>query len=203
MPRRQAQLHCQVPCGIFDDKARIGELNEHCTTITKAMTQVPSFVGYDTSDASDLELTPGLQVNNLAGKTDAQSLNQSVRWITAKEDHANKILTLVGDYFLAQRVVDVSRLVCLAEVALITRFCCVTGCGRRFEAQAGGLSGFFGEAPSSDESRCVAALSLCSEPLDARLTALKIRPAMKTKQTTDPVQAESLRAKIHDLGHLY
>eukprot|EP00035_Acanthoeca_spectabilis_P022098 m.441979 g.441979 ORF g.441979 m.441979 type:complete len:160 (+) comp18732_c0_seq1:76-555(+) len=137
MPRRQAQLHCQVPCGIFDDKARIGELNEHCTTITKAMTQV----------------------NNLAGKTDAQSLNQSVRWITAKEDHANKILTLVGDYFLAQRVVDVA----------------------------------------AGDSKLKREAYLDSLEKHHRV----MRAAMKTKQTTDPVQAESLRAKIHDLGHLY
>lgn len=48
-----------------------------------------------------------LQINDFAGKGDAQSLNQSVRWITTKEDHASKIITTVSEYFLAQRVQDV------------------------------------------------------------------------------------------------
>ena len=40
LPRRQAHSHCQVPCGIFDDKARVSALKEDCATITKAMNQV-------------------------------------------------------------------------------------------------------------------------------------------------------------------
>jgi nickel superoxide dismutase len=36
---------------------------------------------------------------------DAQSLNQSCRWISTKDEHANKIISTTAEYFLAQRVV--------------------------------------------------------------------------------------------------
>ena len=32
--------HCQVPCGIFDDPARVSELKEDAATIRKAMVQI-------------------------------------------------------------------------------------------------------------------------------------------------------------------
>lgn len=74
--------HCQVPCGIYDDAARIDRMYEDATTIEKAVTQI----------------------NELAGKTDAQSANQLTRWITTKEDHASNIITVVAEYFLTQKV---------------------------------------------------------------------------------------------------
>ena len=40
----------------------------------------------------------------LAGKTDAQSLNQSTRWVMNKEQHAQSIITTISDYYLTQRV---------------------------------------------------------------------------------------------------
>jgi nickel superoxide dismutase len=77
-----ASAHCQMPCGIYDDPARIASLKEDAATITKAITNI-------------IELAP---------KQDAQSLNQATRWIATKEDHASDIITVVAEYFLAQRV---------------------------------------------------------------------------------------------------
>lgn len=55
LPSQATRNHCQVPCGIFDDKAKIAELQQHTTTIAKAINQVQT----------------------LAAQKDAQSLNQS------------------------------------------------------------------------------------------------------------------------------
>lgn len=74
--------HCQVPCGIYDDHARIHQMLEDSKTIIKA---------------SKL-------IRELEGKTDAQSQNQRVRWIMNKEKHAQNIISTISDYFLTQRV---------------------------------------------------------------------------------------------------
>ena len=75
--------HCQVPCGIYDDAARIMQIKEDINTIEKAMKQI----------------------NNLTlGETTAQNMNQLVRWINTKEEHANFIQATITDYFLAQRI---------------------------------------------------------------------------------------------------
>ena len=58
--------HCQVPCGIYDDAVRIVQIEEDITTIRKAMNMI----------------------NDLSGKSDAQSLNQITRWVTTKDQHA-------------------------------------------------------------------------------------------------------------------
>lgn len=79
---RRADAHCQVPCGIYDDAARIKFLKEDATTIAKAITSI----------------------TDLAGKNDAQSFNQGARWVTTKEDHASHIITVVSEYFLTQKV---------------------------------------------------------------------------------------------------
>ena len=79
---RVALAHCEVPCGIYDDKARIARLHEDATTIAKAMKSI----------------------NELAGKHDAQSLNQATRWINTKEAHASHAIEVVAEYFLTQRV---------------------------------------------------------------------------------------------------
>lgn len=78
----QAHAHCQVPCGIYDDPARFTELKEHVTTISKAMAQIAE----------------------LAGKSDAQSLQQLSRWVANKESHAQEVQQIALDYFLAQRI---------------------------------------------------------------------------------------------------
>lgn len=77
-----AQAHCQLPCGIYDDHARYEAMLEHVATLEK-------------SDKMIAELT---------GKTDAQSQNQLVRWIMNKEDHSQKIISVICDYFLTQRI---------------------------------------------------------------------------------------------------
>lgn len=78
--------HCQVPCGIYDDAARVTRMYEDAATIEKAM----------------------LQMEDLAGKTDAQSGNQFARWAATKENHASNIITIVAEYFLTQKVKPVA-----------------------------------------------------------------------------------------------
>lgn len=74
--------HCQVPCGIYNDAVRIVQIEEDISTVRKAMNMI----------------------NDLAGQSDAQSLNQISRWVRTKEDHAQKVQETVLNYFLAQRV---------------------------------------------------------------------------------------------------
>ncbi len=80
--RPLAVAHCQVPCGIYDDHARITAMLQDTTTIAKAMDQI----------------------TELAGKQDAQSFNQASRWVMTKEQHAERIQTTIAQYYLAQRV---------------------------------------------------------------------------------------------------
>lgn len=79
---RSARAHCQVPCGIYDDAARIARMKEDANTIGKAI------------DA----------IGALAGEHGAKSVNQAVRWVAAKEDHASHIIEVVSEYFLTQKV---------------------------------------------------------------------------------------------------
>merc|ERR1719334_2054422 len=48
-------------------------------------------------------------INQLSGSTDPQSMNQLVRWITVKEDHATKIQKTTSEYFLTQKVKPKSK----------------------------------------------------------------------------------------------
>ena len=77
-----AEAHCQVPFGIYNDGARVEAMLEDAATVVKA-----------TKMLAELE-----------GKTDAQSVNQSTRWVLNKEEHAQKIISTISDYFLTQRV---------------------------------------------------------------------------------------------------
>jgi nickel superoxide dismutase len=74
--------HCQVPCGVYGDSARFTQMLEDQTTIAKAIAQI----------------------SDLAAKKDAQSANQLARWVSTKEDHANKIQKIIAEYFLTQRI---------------------------------------------------------------------------------------------------
>lgn len=74
--------HCQVPCGIYDDSARVNAMLEDVETTAKATKLI----------------------NDLAGKKDAQSANQIARWVMNKEKHAQNIIATISDYFLTQRV---------------------------------------------------------------------------------------------------
>lgn len=82
LPAQQVFAHCQIPCGIYDDHARVAAMLEDAATVEKSVTLI----------------------NELAGKSDAQSQNQLVRWIMNKEEHAQKIISTISDYFLTQRV---------------------------------------------------------------------------------------------------
>lgn len=77
-----ALAHCQIPCGIYDDHARIQAMLEDVATVEKSIKSM----------------------NKLAGKTDVQSQNQMVRWVMNKEKHSQNIISTIGDYFLTQRV---------------------------------------------------------------------------------------------------
>lgn len=77
-----ALSHCQVPCGIYNDHARVDQMLEDATTVIKA----------------------GHMISELAGKTDAQSANQMSRWVMNKEKHAQNVISTISDYFLTQRV---------------------------------------------------------------------------------------------------
>jgi nickel superoxide dismutase len=74
--------HCEIPCGIYDDHARIHEIHEHITTIEKSMMKIT-------------ELSKEEKVN----------YNQVVRWIQNKEQHAQKIQDTVNTYFMTQRII--------------------------------------------------------------------------------------------------
>ena len=74
--------HCQVPCGIFDDPAIVAEIQQACATIRKSM----------------------IQIVELEAEKSAQNFNQMVRWVNTKEEHASKVITLIGEYCLCQRV---------------------------------------------------------------------------------------------------
>ena len=78
----QAWGHCQIPCGIYDDHARIKAILEDAATVEKSVRLI----------------------SELSGKTDAQSQNQLVRWVMNKEKHAQNIISTISDYFLTQRV---------------------------------------------------------------------------------------------------
>ena len=78
---QQSYAHCEIPCGIYDDELRIALLKEHFNTIEKSMVQIEE-----------------LQ------KLENVNYNQLVRWVTNKEDNANKVQEIVQQYFLNQRI---------------------------------------------------------------------------------------------------
>ncbi len=79
---RLAQAHCEVPCGIYADQMRFEQMLEDTKTIAKAIAQI----------------------NDLAGKGDAQSANQLGRWIATKEQHATNTQHIIAQYFMTQRI---------------------------------------------------------------------------------------------------
>ena len=81
-----AFAHCQIPCGIYDDAARFALLEEHVTTVEKAMKKID-------------ELSAAQSPN----------YNQIVRWVGNKEHHADEFSEIVTYYFMAQRVKPVEK----------------------------------------------------------------------------------------------
>lgn len=76
-----AYSHCQIPCGIYDDEARFGAMAEHITTIEKSMKEIERLSG---------EAKP--------------NMNQVVRWVSNKDQHADELSEIVTYYFMSQRV---------------------------------------------------------------------------------------------------
>lgn len=76
-----AHSHCQIPCGIYDDSARFQQISEHITTIEKSMKQV-----------------------NELSQQEKPNMNQVVRWVVNKEEHADLLSEIVTYYFMAQRI---------------------------------------------------------------------------------------------------
>lgn len=81
---QSTSAHCQVPCGIFGDELKFGELEQHVSTIAKAGAQITELSTKETLTAKDHQ--------------------QIVRWANTKESHAAKIIDEAANYFLAQRV---------------------------------------------------------------------------------------------------
>lgn len=78
---KPAFSHCQIPCGIYDDEARVGMIAENIRTVEKSMEQI-----------SELSADPG------------PNMNQIVRWVQNKEKHADDISHIVTQYFMSQRI---------------------------------------------------------------------------------------------------
>jgi nickel superoxide dismutase len=78
--------HCQIPCGIYDDPARLTAIAENITTIEKAMKSIE-------------ELSAQQKPN----------MNQIVRWVNVKDEHAEDIAHIVSYYFMAQRIKPAER----------------------------------------------------------------------------------------------
>ncbi len=73
--------HCEIPCGIYDDQTRITLMKEDITTIEKSMDEIIK----------------------LSAEGD-KNYNQLVRWVTNKEAHADKLMEIVTQYFMTQRI---------------------------------------------------------------------------------------------------
>ena len=67
--------HCQIPCGIYAAHARVQTMLEDAATIEKSDTLI----------------------SELAGKSDAQSQNQLVRWVVNTEKQAQNIISTLSD----------------------------------------------------------------------------------------------------------
>ena len=78
--------HCEIPCGIYDDKARIALMQEHSRTIEKSMDTIAKLKNEG-----------------------AENKNQLVRWINNKELHADKIQKIAYQYFMTQRIKPVAK----------------------------------------------------------------------------------------------
>ena len=76
-----AAAHCEIPCGIYDDEARIAMLLEHVATIEKSMNQI-----------------------SIIEKDKEHNANQLVRWVMNKEKHATELQEIVTQYFMTQRI---------------------------------------------------------------------------------------------------
>lgn len=79
-----AFAHCEIPCGIYDDQMRIKMISEDIDTIEKSMNQI-------------------MVIEKEAHHHDRNN-NQLIRWVMNKEDHADKLMEIVTQYFMTQRI---------------------------------------------------------------------------------------------------
>ncbi len=73
--------HCEIPCGIYGDEARVALIAEHCETIEKSMKKIVTLSAEEKIDQ-----------------------NQLVRWVNNKEEHCKEIQEIVTQYFMTQRI---------------------------------------------------------------------------------------------------
>ena len=73
--------HCQIPCGIYGDEARMGMISEHLDTIAKSIGEIKKL-----------------------SAAEKPNMNQVVRWVQNKDKHADDIAQIVTYYFMAQRI---------------------------------------------------------------------------------------------------
>jgi len=90
--------HCEVPCGIYNDEMRFTMLEEHITTIEKAINQI-----------------------KVLSNESPQNMNQIVRWVMNKEKHAEEIQHIVSQYFMTQRLKLVDKSDAEASKALMAK----------------------------------------------------------------------------------
>jgi nickel superoxide dismutase len=76
-----AYSHCQIPCGIYNDQMRFDMIAEHITTIEKSMKLITEL-----------------------SNQDKPNMNQIVRWVNNKDNHADEMSHIITYYFMAQRV---------------------------------------------------------------------------------------------------
>ena len=81
-----AYSHCQIPCGIYGDEARLAAISENITTIEKSMKQITEL-----------------------SSADKPNMNQIVRWVQNKEKHADDTSEIITYYFMAQRIKPASK----------------------------------------------------------------------------------------------
>jgi nickel superoxide dismutase len=78
---KNADAHCEIPCGIYGDEMRFDMIEEHISTIEKSVQMIAEL-----------------------SKEASKNYNQLVRWVVNKEEHARQIQEIVSQYFLTQRI---------------------------------------------------------------------------------------------------
>ena len=106
--RRPADMHCQVPCGIYNEQLRLDAMAEDAQTVRHRFSSASVRCCRPRARSSQrvCRSVPArcaqirkamVQINDLAGSSDAKAANQLVRWISTKEEHASKIQKTVAE----------------------------------------------------------------------------------------------------------
>ena len=85
-----AAVHCEIPCGLYNDHDQIKQLRLDAKTIEKANAQIE-------------ELMAAIQMAADPAGT-GQLANTMMRWVLVKEEHSKKIQHTVGWYFMTQKI---------------------------------------------------------------------------------------------------